>query len=131
MNFSPLHRQVLAFALVGVLAAIVHFGVLIGLVEGLGWRAVSATALGYCAGAIASYLLNRLLTFRTSRSHAQAGWRFAIVAAISFGLNALLMHTGVDVLHIPYVLAQVGTTGTIMVWNFLAHRTWSFASHRA
>ena len=119
-------RQAGAFAAVGVVAAIVHYGLLIGLVEGAGAAPVPATLAGYVAGGLVSYALNRRHTYRSERPHGEAGWRFAVVAFAGFLLTGLFMHLFVDRLGAPYLPAQVVTTGIVLVWSFLAHKLWTF-----
>ena len=102
------------------------FGV--GLVEGGVARPVPATLAGYVAGGLVSYALNRRHTYRSRRPHAEAGWRFALVALVGFGLTGGLMHAFTDVLGAPYLPAQVLTTGIVLLWSFAAHRLWTFGA---
>ena len=125
-----LPAQISAFTLVGICAAIAHYGALITLVEGFGWRAVPATLVGYVAGGIVSYILNRRHTFASDRPHSEAGWRFALVAGVGFCLTFLLMHMLVDRLGQPYLLSQFVTTGLVLVWSFIANRLWTFGQAR-
>jgi len=125
-----LARQFVSFFGVGVIAAIVHYGVLIGLVEIARAPVVPATLAGFVAGGIVSYLLNRRHTYESDRPHAEAGWRFALVAGVGFVLTALVMHGLVDRLGAPYLPAQLVTTGVVLVWSFFAHKLFSFAPSR-
>jgi putative flippase GtrA len=111
---------------VGVVAAVVHYGLLIGLVEIGRFAVVPATLAGYVAGGLASYALNRRLTYATTRTHAEAGWRFALVAGVGFMLTGAMMHGLVDRLGLPYLPAQLATTGVVLVWSFFAHKWFSF-----
>jgi putative flippase GtrA len=120
-------RQFQAFSLVGVAAAMVHYGTLIGLVEGTGAGPVPATLAGYVLGGLVSYALNRRYAFRSDRPHAQAGWRFALVAGVGFGLTWLAMALFTGRLGWPYLPSQLLTTGLVLVWSFLANRLWTFA----
>ena len=124
--FRRLGRQIAAFAGVGVLAALGHYGTLIGLVEAAGVAPVPATLAGYLVGGVISYALNRRHTFASDRPHGEAGWRFALVAGIGFGLTWALMSLFVDRLGLPYLPAQFFTTGLVLVWSFLANRAWTF-----
>lgn len=121
-----LSRQFAAFVAVGLAAVVAHYGALVGLVELGHWRPVPATLVGYVAGGVVSYGLNRRHTFETDRSHAQAGWRFAAVAGVGFLLTYAAMHLLVERLHAPYLPAQLVTTGVVMLWSFVAHKYWSF-----
>ena len=119
-------RQVIAFTGVGAVAAVVHYGLLIGLVEIAAWRAIPATLIGYIGGGIVSYWLNRSHTYQSDRPHEEAGWRFAVVAAVGFGITYALMSLLVDKMALPYFPAQIGTTLLVLFWSFLAHKFWSF-----
>ena len=125
-----LPAQFRAFAGVGLVAAVVHYGALVALVEGLGWTAVPATLIGYVAGGIVSYGLNRAHTFDSDRPHRDAAWRFALVAAVGFGFTWALMALFVARLGAPYLPAQVATTGVVLLWSFAANRFWTFGAPR-
>ena len=123
---AGLPRQMSAFVAVGVVAAVAHYGVLIGLVEAGGFDPVPATLLGYVAGGIVSYRLNRRVTYASDRPHKQAGWRFAVVAGVGFLLTWVFMHVFTGSLGAPYLPAQIVTTGIVLVWSFVAHKLWTF-----
>ena len=122
-----LARQFVVFGLVGVAAAVVHFGVLAALVEGGFAGPVPASALGFVLAAAASYAMNRRFTFNATRTHKGAVPRFAAVATGGFLLNALLMEVLAVRLGVFYLVAQVATTLIVMGWNFVGYRLWAFA----
>ena len=124
-------RQLLTYGLAGGLTAVAHYGVLIGLVEIGRIDPVPATLAGFIVGALVSYGLNRWMTFEATRSHAQAGWRFALIAAGGFALTGVLMHLFVTRLGLPYLPMQLVTTGLVMVFSFLGHKFFSFADRGA
>ncbi|MEZ0169873.1 GtrA family protein [Microvirga sp. TS319] len=126
-SFHRLSRQFAAFFGVGLAAAVVHYGLLILLVEGGGSHPVPATLAGYVAGGLVSYGLNRRHTYRSSRPHREATWRFAMVALVGFLLTWFSMHILVEWVGGPYLPAQIVTTGVVMIWSFLAHKAWTFA----
>lgn len=121
-----LARQFTAFFGVGLVAAVVHYGLLVALVELAQVGPVPATLAGYVAGGVVSYALNRRHTYRSDRPHSEAGWRFALVAFVGFLLTWGLMHLAVERFGAPYLPAQVVTTGIVLVWSFLAHKVFSF-----
>lgn len=121
-----LGRQFAAFFGVGVAAAVAHYGLLIGLVEGWGFDPVPATLAGYVAGGLVSYALNRRLTYASDRPHREAGWRFAVVAVVGFLITGALMHVFTRWFAVPYLPAQFVTTGVVLFWSFFAHKLWTF-----
>jgi putative flippase GtrA len=125
-RFGALGRQFSAFFGVGIAAAIVHYGLLVSLVEGYRMEPVRATLVGYVGGGIVSYLLNRRHTYASERPHREAGWRFALVALVGFGLTWAFMALLVRALGAPYIAAQLVTTGLVLVWSFVAHKLWTF-----
>lgn len=124
--FKHILHQFVAFFGVGLVAALIHYALLYGLVEIWFYDPVSASLAGYVAGGLVSYALNRAFTYEAQRGIWQAGWRFGVVAAIGFGLTWLLMGWFFTRLGWHYMLAQALTTGIVLVWSFLAHKFWSF-----
>jgi putative flippase GtrA len=122
----PLSRQISAFVIVGLFAVVAHYGALIALVEIFQWDAVPATLVGYVCGGITSYILNRRHTFASDRRHREAIWRFAAVAGIGFVITGGLMTIFIEKMHIPYLLAQIITTGIVQFWSFLGNKLWTF-----
>jgi putative flippase GtrA len=121
-----LARQFASFFGVGLFVAAVHYGVLIAAVEGAGVNPVPAALMGYVAGGVISYGLNRRLTYASDRPHAEATWRFAAVAGVGFLLTWIFMHAFTRWLDAPYLPAQIVTTGIVLFWTFLANKIWTF-----
>jgi len=130
---SSLERQVSSFFGVGLVAAVVHYGLLVVLVEAARLDPVPATLAGYVGGGVVSYALNRRLTYASTRPHAEATWRFALVALVGFVLTWGLMTLfgrlagGRFAQPAVYLACQLFTTGIVLVWSFLAHKLWTFA----
>lgn len=113
------------------MSAIGHYGLLILLVKLAGVDAVPASAAGALLGAWINYTLNYRFTFRSTKRHTESVSKFAVVAATGLALNTLFMWIGVDLLHLHYLLAQVITTGLVLIWSFGANRYWTFRVHQA
>jgi putative flippase GtrA len=123
-----LSRQLSAFVVVGVIATGLHYAALIGLKELAGVAVIPATLTGYVLGGLVSYILTRKHVFQSERRHDEAGWRFAVVAAVGFCLTWGFMRLFVSGLAAPYLPAQMVTTGIVMFWSFAANRFWTFGS---
>ena len=123
-------RQFTAFFGVGLVAAVAHFGTLVGLVERAHLAPVPATLWGYVFGGVTSYLLNRRHTYASDRPHREAGWRFGMVALVGFGVTYVLMSLFTGAFGWPYLPAQILTTGVVLGWSFFAHKVWTFGPPR-
>lgn len=123
---SRLIEQFIRFALVGAACTALHFAVLHLLVAGAGLSAWLASSLGAVCGAVLNYLIARTWVFASSEAHHRAMPRFAGVFVVSLGLNAGLMAVLADTLQWHHLMAQAVTTGLVLVWNYLGHRTWTF-----
>lgn len=130
---APLVRlahQFVRYAGVGALATGFHYLTLVAAVELGGVSPVLAAMCGFLVGGSISYGLNRSWTFASDRAHEAAVPRFAIVAFIGFLLTGAFMALLTGPLNLHYLLAQVTTTGLVVIWTFLGHRHWTFRAVR-
>jgi putative flippase GtrA len=125
-----LRRQFSSFLMVGAVATGAHYAVFLSLMHAVRLAAVPAALSGFIVGAVVNYTLNRRHTFTTTRTHIEAGWRFAAVATTGFCITWALMRVLTQNLHAPPLLAQMFTTGVILVVNFVVHRFWTFRAAR-
>jgi putative flippase GtrA len=118
---SRVARQFLRFSAVGVVATGVHYGILVGLVEAFHIHPLLATSLGFIAGALVSYTLNRVYTFSSSAFAWTALAKYYGVTTLGMVLNgaivAFLLGWGVY-----YLVAQVAATAVVLISNFLSAR---------
>lgn len=128
MRLDPVGvRQLLRFALVGVVNTAVHYVVFMGLLEWLEWHYLLASTTGFIAGVINSYLLNLRWTFAPSgRPMAIEFSRFFVVSTGALLVNLGCMALLVDVVGLYPGLAQIpGILATLLV-NFAGNKYWSF-----
>jgi len=132
-SMSPEVRQLTGrffrFAGVGAIGTAGHYATLIALVHLAGAGAVPASSAGFLVGGIINYLLNYTFTFRSDRSHVSTAPRFFLIALGGFVLNGLMMSLLVNGIGLYYLLAQILTTGLILIWTFLANHYWTFGGH--
>jgi putative flippase GtrA len=124
MNWA---RQFGAYFGVGIATALVHFTVLITLVQIFGVEPLWAALAAYSTASVSSYVLNRHHTYASSRPHAEATWRFIVVTFVGFCITWFSMHILMGNAGLSYLFAQVITIGIVMIWGFLAHKLWTFA----
>ncbi len=128
------------YALCGVIAVAVDYGVFGVLTRALDWGAVAAQSVSRPCGGVVSFILNRLWTFRgrgSAAAHVQAV-RFAIVWVAMYGWSLLLVwlfeRLLLDAGMAPLIarwLAKLGGDGIAAVTGFTANRLWTFGGTRA
>ena len=122
-----MQTQFLRFALVGVLATLTTYAVLIVGVEGLHLDAVMASVAGYGLGVIVNYSLNYRFTFNSEQHHHVVLPKFLIVAGSGMIINASVMYAGIKWIGIHYVLAQLVAVMIVFTLSYAANRLWTFA----
>ena len=117
----------LSYSLVGGLATVVHYLVLVSLVELADVSAGLAAATGATCGALAAYAGNRRFTFASDAPHGRALPRFLAVAALGAATSAALVFVGTSWLGLHYLLPQLAATALILAAGFMLNRHWTFA----
>ena len=121
-----LASQFSKFLLVGGFSTLLQYLILAFLVHTTGTDPVVASSIGYVLSALINYDLNYRLTFRSRVPYVGGMARFALVHAMGFLLNGMIMATGTKVLGLHYLVAQVAATVVVLFWNFFANRRWTF-----
>lgn len=119
-------RQLSVYTAAGAAGTAVHYIVLVGLVQVAQTDAVLASSAGFVPGAVINYLLNYRFTFRSTQDHRVAMPRFFALAAVGMGLNSLLMAALTHGIGFHYLVAQVISTGLVLLANFAGNRLWTF-----
>jgi putative flippase GtrA len=117
----PTVKQFLRFALVGVAGTIMHYGVMIALIELAGMGTVPATSIGFLSGACVSYVLNRKVTFSTRQPLGIAFVKYIAALTVGLFINAGIV-AGLEAIGLHYFIAQPIATGVVLFWNFGASR---------
>lgn len=126
MNPSALVRQFLRFGVVGVVATVVDFGVLILLAELGILPAVPAAAVSFIASVVVNYVLSMRFVFarREDMRRRTEFVVFVLLSVIGLGINELIMWVGTDLLSIHYVIGKVAATVIVLLWNFISRKIW-------
>lgn len=127
----PARRRVLAFVATGSAAALVHFAVVVGLVEHAGWAPLAANVAGWLVAFGVSFAGHLRLSFADQGAPpARAARRFFVVSAGGFAVNeaayAMALHAG----GLGYRVALAGVLAGVALLTWLLSRHWAFRGNR-
>ena len=118
-------RRFARFVVVGLSNTVVALLVYAGLVA-LGTQPVPASALGFAAGALNGYRLNRNWTFDGASGGLGTGTRYVLVQLVGLGLNALGVWIAVGHAGLPRMAGETVILPVVTVTTFLLSRRWVF-----
>lgn len=90
-----------------------------------------ANVVGYGAGMVNSFVLNKAWTFRVQGNTLQQMHRFFILNVLGLLFSTLLIFIFVDLMGGSHLFIWSIATGIVMVLNFYGNKFWTFAeTHR-
>ena len=112
--------QMVRFGIVGAICTAIDFGIMIFLREVAGVYYLAASGVSFAVSVVVSYLLSMKYVFhgRKDGSRPREFLLFVILSVAGLGLNQLIMWAAVDGMNISYILAKVGATAIVMIYNF-------------
>ena len=117
--------QLARFLVVGASNTVITLVVYAALVRA-GVPPVAASVAAFAAGAVNGFRLNRAWTFRSERRGVVTAARYATVAALGVGLNALGVALAVDVGELPKLAGEIAALPPVTVTTFALSRAWVF-----
>jgi putative flippase GtrA len=120
--------RLLRFGAVGLVAAAVHYWVVIGLVELTRLSPLQANFGGFAAAFWCSYFGHRHWTFADHRSSRAASsfFRFLITALLGFFLNHTLFYLLLQYTRLPYFISLAIVVAVVAVLTYFLSRLWAF-----
>lgn len=123
----PFLLQLMRFGMTGSLAAIVHFSVVVMLVEFFKLDPLYANVFGFLCAFMVSFLGHRYWTFaKTSRRNHSSLPLFFLFAACNFVLNQGLFYVLLRKYNLAYPIALLIVLVVIAIWTFLISKLWIF-----
>lgn len=112
--------------MVGIATAALFYGLVAAGVELTGLSPPVASAIAYPLVLGFNYLLHFNWTFGVSAPQTVAIGRYLVMVAFGFVLNGLVMHLGVIVLNVNYLLVQTLAMVAVISVNFVLSSLWVF-----
>jgi putative flippase GtrA len=123
---APVIVQFAKFGIVGVSNTLITLVVYTLLLKVFGVWYLAASAIGFVAGAINGFLLNRRWTFRGHVGDALTPVRWGIVQGCGLALNELLLYLWVAVVGVDKLVGQALALVVVTTTTFLVNRAWTF-----
>ena len=117
-------EQIMNFGVVGVIAFVIDFGVMVFLTEVFGIDPVISATVSFIISVIFNYAASMRYVFshREGMSRTREFIIFVVLSAIGLGINDLLIWAGTDLASFDYRLVKIFATAVVMVWNFVTRK---------
>ena len=121
---KKLMEQIMRFGIVGVIAFVIDYSVLLLLTEVAGIHYLISSAVAFLVSVIFNYILSITFVFETDKSKSKGAQfsLFAVMSAGGLGINQLMMWLLSDIMFIPYQLSKFLATAVVMVYNFVTRK---------
>lgn len=116
--------QIMKFGVVGVIATVIDFGVMIFLTEVFGINPVASATVSFTVSVIFNYLASMRYVFshREGMSRQREFVIFIVLSVIGLVINDALMWVGTEMTPVDYRIVKVLATAVVMVWNFVSRK---------
>lgn len=117
-------EQIMKFGVVGIIAFVIDFGVMVFLTEVFGIDPVISATVSFIISVIFNYAASMRYVFshREGMSRTREFVIFVVLSAIGLGINDLLIWAGTDLASFDYRLVKIFATAVVMVWNFVTRK---------
>lgn len=126
---KKLLEQIIKFGIVGIIAFVIDYAVLFGLVEFFHMDSIAAATISFTVSVIFNYLASMKYVFvgRADQSRRQQFIIFVVLSVIGLGINDGIMWVLNQFLEamIPayyYLFSKIVATAVVMVWNFVSRK---------
>lgn len=126
----PIKNTFVKFGLVGAVNTLVGMGVIFIAWHFFGFGDLAANLLGYAVGFFCSYTLNRLWTFSDRGAVGRSFWRFALVCALAYVANLLVLFCARSLMGPQSFMPHVFGSITYTIIGYLGSRYFAFRSAR-
>lgn len=117
-------EQIMKFGVVGIIAFVIDFGVMVFLTEVFGIDPVISATVSFIISVVFNYAASMRYVFshREGMSRTREFVIFVVLSAIGLGINDLLIWAGTDLASFDYRLVKIFATAVVMVWNFVTRK---------
>lgn len=119
-----LFEQILRFGIVGVLAFLIDYGLMIFCTEILGIYYLWSSLISFTVSVIFNYVMSVkwVFTVDNGKTQSQNLFFFVTFSILGLGINQLIMWIGVEKVLISYMLVKLFATAIVMVFNYITRK---------
>ena len=122
-------EQIVKFGLVGVIATVIDYAILMFLSQVIGWDPVLSSGISFTISLVFNYLASMKYVFvrKEDMDRRKEFGIFVVLSLIGLALNQVCMEIGTSILGsgaIAVTVNKVIATAIVMVWNFLSRKKW-------
>lgn len=116
--------QIMKFGIVGVLAFVIDYGVMVFLTEVFGLNPVVSATISFIVSVIFNYIASMRYVFshKEDMSRSREFVIFIVLSVIGLIINDVLMWAGTELVSIDYRIVKIFATAVVMVWNFITRK---------
>jgi len=124
--YSIIMKRIIRYCVLGVLGSLIYLGVIMTLVEILGFQPTLGSIVGFLCVILIVYLPNHCWVFESTRAHHSSFPRFVIVSGIGLLGSTVAMYGAVNIIGLNYMWGVLGATAVVPPVNFILNSYWTF-----
>ncbi len=120
---KELINQIIKFGIVGILATIIDYGLMILFTEVFNINYLISSVMSFSVSVVFNYIVSTKYVFNVNHKKSIKDFIvFIVLSVIGLGINSLIMYLGVDKVGIDYRIVKIGATAIVMVYNFITRK---------
>lgn len=121
---KKLIAQIMKFGVVGVIAFVIDYGLMVLLTEAFGVNYLISATVSFAVSVTFNYFASMRYVFKHKEgmSKRREFVIFVVLSVIGLGINDLIMWLGTDLGGISYLITKLVATFIVMVWNFVTRK---------
>ena len=121
---KKLFEQIIKFGIVGGLAFLIDYGIMVLCKEVFKFDVLVAAGFGFTVSVIFNYIASIKWVFNVNENNSKSKQfiTFIIFSIIGLIITEIIMYIGTDIMKISYLIVKVGATLIVMVFNFITRK---------